>query len=233
MVYAGLRRRVLPRLCLRIPSGLMAFRCPRSDLGGCGSAALADLATSADADVSDSLTIAGIPIPFRSPILLAVLAIHVAVGAGAVVSGALAMLSTKGPGRHTWFGRLYFWSLVVVTITMALLSIARWREDYHLFVLGAFAAASAVLGLSYVRRTPRQLRTHVISFGASYILLLTAFYVDNGKKLPIWSRLPSISYWLIPSVIGVPLITRALRRHPLLGRQQPRRACIASDVQNN
>ena len=114
-----------------------------------------DLATSADADLTDSLTIEGIPIPFRSPILLAVLAIHVAVGAGAVVSGALAMLSTKGPGRHPRFGRMYFWCLVAVTMTMAFLSIARWREDYHLFVIGAFAGAGAVLGLSHVRRTPR------------------------------------------------------------------------------
>lgn len=224
MVHAGLRRRVLPRFRLWIPSGRVAFRCPRSDLGGCGSASLVDLATSAAADVSDSLTIGGIPIPFRSPILLAVLAIHVAAGAGAVVSGALAMLSTKGPGRHPRFGRLYFWCLVAVTMTMAFLSIARWREDYHLFVIGAFAAASALLGLTRVRRTPRQLRTHLISFGASYILLLTAFYVDNGKNLPLWSRLPRISYWLLPSAIGVPLIIRALRGHPLLRRQASRRA---------
>ena len=26
--------------------------------------------------------------------------------------------------------------------------------------------------------------------GASYILLLTAFYVDNGKNLPLWRELP-------------------------------------------
>ena len=233
MVHAGLRGRVLPRFRLWIPSGLMAFRCPRGDLGGCGSASLVDLATSADADVTDSLTIGGIPIPFRSPTLLAVLAIHVAAGAGAVVSGALAMLSRKGPGRHPWFGRMYFWCLVTVTSSMAFLAIARWREDYHLFGIGAFAAACALLGLTRVRRTPRKLRTHVISFGASYILLLTAFYVDNGKNLPLWNRLPPISYWLLPSAIGVALIIRALRRHPLLQRQELRQARIASDVQEN
>jgi branched-subunit amino acid ABC-type transport system permease component len=104
---------------------------------------------------------------------------------------------------------------------MVILSIARWREDVHLFVIGALAIAVATLGLTRVRRRPRELRTHVISFGASYILLLTAFYVDNGKNLPLWNRLPPISYWLIPSAVGLPLIIRALFRHPLLRRSEP------------
>jgi hypothetical protein len=33
--------------------------------------------------------------------------------------------------------------------------------------------------------------------GTSYIALLTAFYVDNGKNLPLWSHLPNLAYWLI------------------------------------
>jgi hypothetical protein len=58
--------------------------------------------------------------------------------------------------------------------------------------------------------------------GASYILLLTAFYVDNGKNLPLWRELPEVAFWFLPSAIGVPLILYAL--HPLvlaLSRSQP------------
>ena len=51
---------------------------------------------------------------------------------------------------------------------------------------------------------------------ASYILLLTAFYVDNGKHLPLWRSLPHLTYWLLPSAIGAPLIARALARHHAL-----------------
>lgn len=51
--------------------------------------------------------------------------------------------------------------------------------------------------------------------GTSYILLLTAFYVDNGKSLPLWKELPSLAYWILPTAVGVPLIVRALLRHPL------------------
>jgi hypothetical protein len=46
--------------------------------------------------------------------------------------------------------------------------------------------------------------------------MLTAFYVDNGKFLPLWKELPAIVYWTLPSVIGLPLLARALLFHPLV-----------------
>jgi len=52
--------------------------------------------------------------------------------------------------------------------------------------------------------------------GTSYVLLLTAFYVDNGKNLPLWKELPQIAFWLLPSVVGVPIILNALWRHPIV-----------------
>jgi len=47
----------------------------------------------------------------------------------------------------------------------------------------------------------------------SYVVLLTAFYVDNGPNLPLWNRLPVIAFWIGPSLIGMPLLLRALRRN--------------------
>jgi hypothetical protein len=52
--------------------------------------------------------------------------------------------------------------------------------------------------------------------GTSYILMLTAFYVDNGKNLPLWRELAEIAFWFLPSAIGVPLILYTLLRHPLV-----------------
>lgn len=47
----------------------------------------------------------------------------------------------------------------------------------------------------------------------SYVVLFTAFYVDNGPHLPLVSRLPTIVFWIMPSLIGLPLVTRAVRKH--------------------
>jgi hypothetical protein len=42
--------------------------------------------------------------------------------------------------------------------------------------------------------------------------MLTAFYVDNGPHRPLWDRLPTLAFWILPAAIAAPLITRAIIR---------------------
>ena len=168
----------------------------------------------------DAMTVvAGIEIPSTSPIFLTVVGLHVLVGLVCVVAGAIAMLSPKRSGRHPTFGTIYYWSLVAVFVSATGLSVVRWDEDYHLFILGVLALASASFGRAARRRRwSGWARLHITGMGFSYVLLLTAFYVDNGKSLPLWRDLPPIMYWLLPAMVGLPLIIRALVRHPLVRR---------------
>jgi len=165
----------------------------------------------------DGLTVVlGNPIPSSNPVFLAAIGFHVLFGLAAVVVGAITMLGRKGGRRHVNFGTTYFWCLAGVSITMALLSIMRWTENSHLFVLGTLSFTSALFGRSAARRRWRQWpRVHLAGMGASYIFMITAFYVDNGKNLPVWKELPHSTYWLLPLAIGIPLIVRALLWHPL------------------
>lgn len=127
------------------------------------------------------------------------------------------MLSPKGLGRHPRFGTLYYRGLVVVFATMGVLAAMRWAHDYHLFILGVLSFTAAFVGRQAApSRTPGRIRVHVIGMGLSYILLLTAFYVDNGKNLPLWRLLPPLAYWLVPLAVGVPIMVRAFQHHPLL-----------------
>jgi len=163
--------------------------------------------------------ILGIHIPSTDPVFLAVLAVHIPCGLACVIAGIVAMFSEKRPGRHPKFGTIYYWCLMVVFVTATMLSVMRWAEDYHLFILGALSFAAATFGRTAHRRRWRGwVRLHITGMGLSYILLLTAFYVDNGKSLPLWKELPTIAYWLLPSAIGLPLIVNALWRHPLARR---------------
>ena len=50
--------------------------------------------------------ILGIPIPSTDPAFLTLIGIHVLFGLAAVLVGAVAMLSTKGRGRHSNFGTI-------------------------------------------------------------------------------------------------------------------------------
>ena len=107
----------------------------------------------------------------------------------------------------------------MVFVSATGLAIVRWADDHHLFILGLLAFIAATLGRAARRqRWQGWARVHITGMGLSYILLLTAFYVDNGKSLPVWRDLPSIAYWLLPAAVGLPLITRALIRHPLARR---------------
>ena len=160
--------------------------------------------------------VAGIIIPSVSPVFLSFVALHISVALIAVLAGVVAMLSPKRPGRHPRYGKIYFWSLAGVFSSASILSFMRWAENYPLFIIGASAFAMALVARSAVRAHWRAWpRIHLIGMGSSYVLLLIAFYVDNGKNLPLWRDLPRVSYWAIPAAIGVPLILRTLLRHPL------------------
>lgn len=165
-----------------------------------------------------SVVVLGIPIPSSSPFFLGVVGIHVLAGVVCVVAGIVAMLATKRQGRHPLAGSVYYWSLVVVFLSMSVLSIMRWPEDIHLLVLGVLSFGAATVGRAARRRQGGSLRLHVTGMAVSYIALLTAFYVDNGPHLPLWNRLPQWAFWIIPSVVGVPILLRVLARHPLLAR---------------
>src|SRR5258708_33101126 len=159
---------------------------------------------------------------FPDPIFLTVVGVHILLGLACTVTGAIAMLSQKRAGRHPRCGTIYFWCLAGVSLTSASLAVVRWAEDYHLFILGALSFAAAYLGRQARRQRWRNWAgLHISGMAASYILLLTAFYVDNGKSLPLWKALPSIAYWLLPAAVGGPLIIRAVLWHPLARRPNP------------
>ena len=159
----------------------------------------------------------GVPIPSANPLFRGIVGIHVLFGLPTVVTGAVEMLSVKERGRHSNFGIAYFWCLFGAFVTMSALAFARWQEDYHLFILGALSFGAAWLGRTIVRHRWLQWpRLHLTFMAASYVLMLTAFYVDNGKNLPLWRELPQIAFWILPTLIAVPVIFYVLRRHPIV-----------------
>jgi hypothetical protein len=147
-----------------------------------------------------------------APLFLAFLAVHVIAGLTAVVSGAIAALTRKGSRRHIRAGRCYYSAISVVFATATALAIMRWRQDYYLFIIGSAAFAAATIGYLHRRRRRPGDTGHIAGMGTAYVAMLTAFYVDNGPHLPLWDHLPTLAFWLLPSVIGAPIIARAVAR---------------------
>ena len=161
-----------------------------------------------------AIAIVGVEVPDARPVFLAVLAVHVAAGLAAAVAGGMAATAGKRAGRHPRAGRAYLGMLAVVAGTALVLAVLRWPHDVHLLTLGVLALGLGVGGWrARRRRRAGWRRRHIVGMGGSYVVLLTAFYVDNGPQLPGWKLLPGWAFWVLPALVGAPLIARALGRH--------------------
>jgi hypothetical protein len=163
-------------------------------------------------DVLTASRILGDQVGSTAPGFLAVLAVHVLAGLAAVATGAIAALARKGSPRHILAGRWYYWAITAVFATATVLAAMRWRQDYYLFIIGAVAFTAATFGYQHRRHHRPGDTGHIAGMGVSYVAMLTAFYVDNGPHLPLWSHLPTLAFWLLPSAIGAPVIVRAVMR---------------------
>jgi hypothetical protein len=163
------------------------------------------------------VVILGIPIPSSSPVFFSIVGVHVAAGLVCTVAAIVAMLSPKRAGRHPASGTVYYWSLVGWTGR----SWSRTPRPHntHLLVLGILSFGAGAVGRMARRRAwPGWLPVHITGMAVSYILLLTAFYVDNGPHLPLWRSLPPVAYWVGPSLVGIPILVRALRKYTQMRR---------------
>jgi hypothetical protein len=145
-----------------------------------------------------------------APVFVTFLAIHVVAGLTAVITGAIAGFARKGSPRHIRAGRMFYRAITIVFLTATALSIMRWRQDYHLLIIGGVAFAAATTGYLHRRRHRPGDSGHILGMGIGYVAMITAFYVDNGPHLPLWDRLPPLTFWFPPAVIGAPIIARAL-----------------------
>jgi hypothetical protein len=161
----------------------------------------------------DSEPFLGLDVASTTAVFLAFLAVHVVAALVAIVTGVAAMLARKGPGRHPRAGRWYLVALLVVFATACVLAAFRWPTDLPLVLTGGISAAAALYGFLFRRlHRPGDIH-HIVAMGVSYIAMLTAFFVDNGPHLPVWNLLPSWTFWLLPSVVGAPLLIRAVWAH--------------------
>jgi hypothetical protein len=178
-------------------------------------------------DMMTASRILGGQVGSTAPVFLAFLVIHVTSGLTAVITGALAALVRKGSPRHIRAGRWFYRAITVVCATATALAVMRWRQDYYLFIIGAVAFTAATIGYQHRRRHRPGDTGHIIGMGIGYTAMLTAFYVDNGPHLPLWDHLPTLVFWLLPSVIAAPIIARAV------SRARRRRNAVAAEFVSN
>ena len=137
----------------------------------------------------------GFPVSFFLPLV-----VHALAGMTAGITGVVNFSVPKRPGRHHRWGARYLWAYTVVFFTAIILSVQHWPADAYLFALATLGYASALCGYaarrfrqdSMVRRIvgKQWVVAHIVGMIGSYVVLWTAFYVDNAHVIPGLNQLP-------------------------------------------
>lgn len=160
----------------------------------------------------------GLPLSFFLPLV-----VHALAGLATGVTGVLAFRAPKRRGRHHRWGKSYLWAYTAVFLTAIILSVQHWPADAYLFVLATLGYGLALSG--YAARRFRQepivrrvmgkqwVVAHIVGVIGSYVVLWTAFYVDNAHLFPGVKQLPTLTFWVLPTVIALPFLVVSLSRY--------------------
>jgi hypothetical protein len=159
----------------------------------------------------------GFPLSFFLPLV-----VHALAGLTTGVTGVLAFRAPKRRGRHHRWGKSYLWAYTVVFLTATILSVQHWPADAYLFVLATLGYGLALGGYAarcfrqepFVRRVvgKQWVIAHIVGVIGSYVVLWTAFYVDNAHLIPGLKQLPTLTFWVLPTVIALPFLVVSLSR---------------------
>jgi len=135
----------------------------------------------------------------------ALLIIHIVSGSLALLAGLVAMTLPKRPGGHTRLGTGYV--ALVSLLSVSAIGLAALKPSlWWLGVIAVVTLAAALAGRELRRRRPPGwLPLHISLMCGSYVSLTTALLVVN-------LGLGSVLAWVLPTVVGPPLIARRAAR---------------------
>ncbi|WP_065410906.1 DUF2306 domain-containing protein [Pseudobacillus wudalianchiensis] len=136
-----------------------------------------------------------------------ILIVHIFTGFICLITGLIAGFSKKKKGKHTLTGQIYFWSYSLVFLSAVIMAITHWQESAYLFYIALFSFAFALLGYVSVKKKRKNwLSQHIAGMLGSYIGIVTATLVVNSPKIPLLNEVPILAIWLLPTIIGTPII---------------------------
>jgi hypothetical protein len=159
----------------------------------------------------------GFPLSFFLPLV-----VHALAALTTGVTGVITFSRPKRRGRHPKWGGRYLWAYTVVFLTAIILSVRDLPTDAYLVVLATLGYGFALSG--YAARRFRQepivrrvvgkqwVIAHIVGMIGSYVVLWTAFYVDNAHLIPGLKELPTLTFWVLPSLIALPFLVVSLSR---------------------
>lgn len=159
----------------------------------------------------------GFPLSFFLPLV-----VHALAALATGVTGVITFSRPKWSVRHPKWGKRYLWAYTVVFLTAIILSFQHWPTDAYLVVLATLGYGFALGGYG-ARRFRQKTRVrcllgnqwivaHIVGMIGSYVVLWTAFYIDNAHLIPGLQQLPTLTFWVLPTMIALPFLVVSLSR---------------------
>ena len=159
----------------------------------------------------------GFPLSFFLPLV-----VHALAALTTAVTGVITFTRPKRSARHPKWGVRYLWAYTMVFLTAIILSVQHWPTDAYLVALATTGYGFALGG--YVARRYRHqpwlmrmlgdqwISAHIVGMIGSYVVLWTAFYVDNAHLFPLLKQLPTLIFWVVPTLVALPFLAVSLFR---------------------
>jgi hypothetical protein len=140
----------------------------------------------------------GFPLSFFLPLV-----VHILAGLTAGITGVVMFSLPKRRGSHQRWETSYVWAYSVVFL--AVLGYGLALNGYAARRFGQEARVGDTLAKQWVV-------VHIVGMIGSYVVLWTAFFVDNAHKIPGLNQLPPLTFWVLPSLIGLSFLVVSLSR---------------------
>jgi hypothetical protein len=143
---------------------------------------------------------------------------HVAAGLMGLALGPVALFAPATGRLGSRARGAYHAAMLAVCLSAVGLAALRWQELWWFAALAAFSYALARRGHDAARRRrPGWRRGHITGVGGSYIALVTALLVVSADG--------AILTWVVPTLIGVPIIHVARARAARGDGRPPQPSC--------
>ena len=139
--------------------------------------------------------------------------IHISTAIVSFLIGPLAMRAPKKLGWHTQIGTAYSFLMLIVCVTAAILAVCNWQASANLFFVSVFSFSFLTMGWFAARnRKPGWVGKHITGMLGSYIALMTAVLLVGARHIPLLGDMPPIVVWILPTLIGAPLVRRIRKK---------------------
>lgn len=102
--------------------------------------------------------------------------IHILAGSLTLISGLIAMISTKGQPIHRLSGKIFFWSMTVTTILA--LNAGIFKPEYHIFIpiaIISFYQAATGYRILFIKTLHKGQKPQIVDWTLTIGMLLTSF----------------------------------------------------------